>query len=105
MPSLAAGSMVKRSNQTVASFLDSWLVSQQPRVRATTLHSYGIIVRRISAQIGSVALQSLTALHVERLYADLLAAGGRGGGALSAKSVRNTHVVLHKALRTPSASA
>ncbi len=99
MSSLATGSMVKRSSETVASFLDSWLVSQQPRVRATTLHSYGIIVRRISAQIGNVALQSLTALHIERLYADLLARGGRGGGELSAKSVRNTHVVLHKALK------
>lgn len=99
LSSLATGSMVQRSTETVSSFLDSWLVSQRPRVRVTTLHSYGIIVRRIAGQVGSVALQSLTALHVERLYADPLVRGGRGGGALSAKSVRNTHVELHKALR------
>ena len=43
-------------------------------------------------------LQSLTPMQIERFYVDHLSNGGRRGGALSPKSVRNVHVVLRKAL-------
>jgi integrase len=37
-------------------------------------------------------------LQIEKFYADLLRGGGRDGKPLSAKTVRNSHVVLRKAL-------
>lgn len=43
-------------------------------------------------------MQALTPLQIEKFYADLLRGGGRHGKPLSAKTVRNSHVVLRKAL-------
>ena len=43
-------------------------------------------------------LQALTPLQIERCYARLLSSGGRAGRPLSTKTVRNVHIVLHRAL-------
>src|SRR3546814_17700452 len=43
-------------------------------------------------------MDDLTPLAIERFYAELLKTGGRREQGLSAKSVRNTHVALRKAL-------
>jgi hypothetical protein len=37
-------------------------------------------------------------MQIERFYTQQLASGGRDGRALAPKTVRNTHVVLRKAL-------
>ena len=55
-------------------------------------------VDRIVAHLGRYQLQSLTPLQIERFYTDQLESGGRERGPLSPKTVRNTHVVLRKAL-------
>ena len=55
-------------------------------------------VAKIDRRLGRYQLQSLTPMQIERFYVDQLANGRRGGGALSAKTVRNVHVVLRKAL-------
>jgi hypothetical protein len=57
-----------------------------------------VAVERIKSRLGRSKLQALTPLEIERFYASLAADGGRDGKPLSAKSVRNTHVVLRKAL-------
>ncbi len=44
-------------------------------------------------------IQELGAFALDRLYADLLEGGSSRGGGLSAKSVRNVHIVIRKALR------
>lgn len=49
-------------------------------------------------RIGAVRLQQLTSEHLSTLYVELERAGGRGGNSLSAKTVRNVHVMMHKAL-------
>jgi integrase len=55
-------------------------------------------VERIKGRVGAVPLQSLAPLEIENLYKELLATGGAEGRALSPKTVRNTHIVLRKAL-------
>ena len=55
-------------------------------------------IRRLDKYLGSVPLQDLTPMEVQRCYAELLASGGRDGGPLAPKTVRHAHVVLRKAL-------
>jgi integrase len=81
--------------------LDSWLPSVRSTVRPSTYQSYEQIVRtHILSRIGGVALKAIAPTTLNQMYADLLDDGrldGRGG--LSPKSVRNIHVVIHKALK------
>jgi integrase len=98
LSAVATGSAVNRSRTTTGEYLDDWLVSQQHRLRPTTMHSYKLAVARIRPRLGGVAVQALTPLQIERFYADLLREGGSRGQPLSSKTVRNSHVVLRKAL-------
>jgi hypothetical protein len=62
------------------------------------LHCYRIAVDRIISRLGNTTLNSLTPSQVQQLQTDLFANGGRDGRPLAAKTVANTHEVLHKAL-------
>jgi len=92
------GTSVARSTVRVEEFLDEWLETARSKLRPTTHHGYMRSVDKINRHLGRYQLQSLTPLQIERFYGEMLAAGGKDGGALSAKSVRNIHVVLRKAL-------
>ncbi len=96
--SISRGSVVDRSTTTTEEFLRDWLASQQHRLRATTLYSYEKAIQRVTRRLGKVPLQALTPLQIEKFYAELLRDGARLGKPLSAKTVRNSHVVLRKAL-------
>ena len=87
-----------RSNQTLGAFLDEWLLLQRDRLRPSTLYSYDVIVERIKAGLGQVKIQAITPRQIEHFYATLIESGGKRGQGLSGKTVRNTHVVLRKAL-------
>ena len=80
---------------------DSWLPSIRSTVRPSTYQSYEQIARtHLSPHIGSSALKAISPVMLNQLYASLLKNGrldGRGG--LAPKSVRNVHIVIHKALR------
>ncbi len=93
-----SNTVVAKSTISVGGYLEGWLAGQRSRLRETTFHSYEIAAQRVVQRIGRVQLQALTPLQVENLYSDLLADGARGGQPLAAKTVRNTHVVLRKAL-------
>ena len=95
---IAAGSSAAGDAQKLGDYLDEWLSAVEPRLRGTTASSYRIAVDRIKAGLGAVRLRDLTPLVIERFYADLVRTGGKSGDGLSAKTVRNTHVVLRKAL-------
>ena len=82
----------------MSDYLGEWLERQRPYLRASTLHSYRIAVGRIIGRLGDTNLNALTSAQVQGLQTDLLANGGRDGRPLAAKTVANTHVVLHKAL-------
>ena len=88
----------RKAAETTSQYLDDWLVSQHHRLRPTTVHSYRLAIARINTWLGKVPLQSLTPLQIERFYADLLREGGHAGQPLSPKTVRNSHVLLRKAL-------
>jgi integrase len=80
--------------ETVAVFLSRWLdASVKPVKKAKTWEGYESIIRiRVTPRIGQIDLARLTPLHLQELYASLADAG------LSARSVRHTHAMLHKAL-------
>jgi integrase len=80
--------------QSVEAYLDSWLENTAgPRVRPRTRDSYGLNIRRISRHIGEHRLATLSPSSVQRCYGKLLSEG------LSARSVEQTHSVLHAALK------
>ncbi len=91
---LAKGVFVEPSKLTVGVYLtEQWLPITESRVRPTTVASYRMIVRRwIVPTIGAAPLQLLDRARVARWVVELSRAG------LAAKSVRNVHVVLRKAL-------
>jgi integrase len=70
-------------------------------VRPSTWVSYqGLLEAYVIPTLGGVELQQLTPAHLASLYQELLASGRRHRpGGLSAKTVRNVHVLMHRALR------
>jgi integrase len=54
--------------------------------------------KRLRKHLGKYRLQAITPLQIEKFYADLLDHGKTDGTGLAPKSVKNTHVVLRKAL-------
>jgi integrase len=98
LTSVAEGSYVARSDLTVADFLREWHETMQAQLRESTWCSYRVVVDRLIRQVGGVRLQELTPMQLEAAYAKLGQAGGRNGRALSPKTVRNCHIVMHRAL-------
>jgi integrase len=96
--SVTQGTVVAKSSMKVDEFVDQWLDSQRGNLRPSTHHSYTVAAKRLRSGIGHVQVQALTPLQIESFYADLMDHGGRNGKPLSGKTVRNTHVVLRKAL-------
>ena len=92
------GRHVTTSKMTVSTFVAEWLVNIAPTLKATSHSGYSRSAKHITKALGSRPLQMLTALEVESFYARLLVDGHMRGGGLSAKSVRNVHVTLRKAL-------
>jgi integrase len=89
------GVQLADSNVTLQQFLTRWLTdSIRPSVRPRTYEGYESIVRiRVIPRIGRLTLNKVTPAVLQRLYTDLAEAG------LSARSIHNTHRVLHKAFK------
>jgi integrase len=78
---------------------DEFLPLVKTKVGPNTLNLYQVIVRAyVIPRIGRIELQRLRPTHLDGLYAELLAGGGRGGKPLRPKTVRNVHTVMHRAL-------
>jgi integrase len=85
--------------KTVGELATEWLEVVVPNRRPSTARNYQICVQvYIVPRLGSRRLDRLTAVDIHQLYADLRAAGGRGGRPLSGTQVRNVHRVLHNML-------
>jgi integrase len=95
---LRDGAVPRRTQMTVGEFLDQWLEGERVNLRQSTWYSYEVVVQRIKPHLGRTKLQGLTPAMVQHLYAVLLESGGNGGRPLAPKTVRNTHVVLRRAL-------
>lgn len=95
---IARGASGTGATLRLGEYLDDWLAAATPRLRETTAGGYRRAVVDISQGLGAVRLEDLTPLMIERLYAELGRTGGRSGSGLSAKTIRNYHVTLRKAL-------
>jgi integrase len=75
-------------------YLNRWLNgSVKGSVKAKTFNDYEWLVRKhIAPALGRIRLESLSPIHLQRLYQAKLEAG------LSPSTVRHLHVVLHRAL-------
>jgi Arm DNA-binding domain/Phage integrase, N-terminal SAM-like domain len=96
------GTLAKPSQRTIAGFLvDEWLPAVKPKLRASTWASYRTNTNaHVVPVLGEVKLQGLSPTQLNLFYAHLLEDGRRrGGGGLSPKTVRNIHVMLHRALK------
>ena len=92
------GEFVDRSTVTVGDYLDQWLLAHalevKPRTRAGYAH---LITTYVTPRIGRIRLQALRPADLSTLYRELMESGGRGGTALSARTVEYVHAVLRKA--------
>ena len=84
--------------QRLGEYLEGWLKSVKADLRATTFASYSNAVKRLNAEIGAVKLRDLTPAIIEACYTRLGSGEGQSKRALAPKTVRNTHIVLRKAL-------
>jgi hypothetical protein len=96
---LHIGSYVVPGRLTLAEWVrNSWLPTTEGRVKPSTFHSYrqNMEIHMLPA-LRSRPLQQLTVMMLNALYARLQSEGS-GHGALSAKTVRYIHTIVHKAL-------
>jgi len=105
------GAYAAPNQMTVGQYLGNhWLPSARSRVKVSTLLSYTTVVERhLTPALGAVRLQRLTTLQINSMYIDLAVAETSIAAAkvdpersprkaLSAKTIRNIHLVLTKAL-------
>jgi len=102
----ARGTFLRPSKVTLGQFLlDEWLPAKRASLRPSTARSYEQIIRTsIVPNLGSMALADIDGSALNTLYGYLLTDGRTEtrrnlGSGLSAKTVRNVHGVLTRALR------
>ena len=100
------GDYLQANRQTVGEFAEEWLVTIAPTVRPSTLDKYQRDLRaHVIRHIGFVQLAQLDGPALNRLWARLAVSGrkpARPGGpasGLSAKSVENVAMTVHRMLR------
>ena len=97
---LDQGTYKEPRRMSVKEWLDIWKAEYTGDVKESTAYIYKKNVDMyVVPYIGSVKLQALTAPMIQALYNRLLKPQNEDCKALSAKSVRNVHGVLHKALQ------
>ena len=91
------GDYFEPSKLTVGQWLDTWAAEYLNSVKPRTVESYKANIKQhIKPAIGALRLSELTAVDVQRLCNGLT--NKRSGEPLSAKSKKNVHGTLHKAL-------
>lgn len=85
------GIPIPTERHSVGEYLGSWLESSRPRVRPRTWVRYEQLARVHAGAIAKVPLAKLGPQHLDRLYAERLAAGA------APMTVRHLHALLHKA--------
>ncbi len=96
--SLDAGTYIAPSKMTVSEWLSEWSEQYLKNVKDSTRSSYMTIINtHLRPNIGAVRLDELSTPMVQRLYNSLGEPNGNRD-AISAKTIKNVHGVLHKAL-------
>jgi len=118
---LDTGRYIEQSRLTMRDFMKEWLAAIKPTVRESTWETYEVLVRvHVVPHLGHVTVQRLTPATLNSLYEKLQTEGKKSQrvvqkrrrvqasgeeteprgekNGLSAKTVRNIHIVIHKAL-------
>lgn len=103
---LDEGVYTEPTKLTVSAWLDIWVKDFLGSVKDTTVRSYKDNIRlHIKPAIGAISIQSLNAHTIQGFY-NGLATGKEANGksqnskkGLSAKSIKNIHGILHRALK------
>jgi integrase len=98
---LQHGSYVRPRRVTFGEYLDDWVAAAVVAGRRpSTIAGYRLEIRLyIKPALGDVELQLVTAVDLDRLYAQLASTGSAGGrGALSKNTIRKVHALIGKAL-------
>jgi integrase len=91
---------VQPSKTSVAGYLADWLKGHAMVAAENTLEVYRHQARAyVTPHVGGIPLQDLSPTDLDSLYATLLQRGRRDGTGLALKTVRNVHVMLHRALK------
>ncbi|WP_081682775.1 site-specific integrase [Marmoricola sp. URHB0036] len=94
------GRSTRTTRQTVGDFLQEWHQGIRSVLRPSTWVNYRDYMNAyVIPIIGDSRLRDLTPMRINLLYSHLLKDGRvRGPGGLAPKTVRNVHVMLHRAL-------
>jgi integrase len=89
------------TDDTLAAWCTTWLESLGVigRKRSTIEGYRRLLETYVLPRVGDRKLAEIDAVTLDRLYAELLARGGRNGRRLSARTVRLVHSILHKLLK------
>lgn len=94
------GTYLPPSKLTVKEWLEIWLADYMGSVKASTAYLYKRNMEQyIIPFLGEVKLDSLNPHTIQKLYNDLHNPKKEGVKPLSAKTIRNVHGTLHKALQ------
>jgi integrase len=95
LAAIQGGVFREPSKVTLGQFLtERWLPAREVALRPSTYASYrGLVERHVLPEIGHVQIQQLTPDQLDRFYSRLVARD------LAPKTVRNVHVLIHRALR------
>ena len=87
---------------TLASFLrETWIPQKRRQVRASTSLRYAWFVEHyIVPAIGDVQLRRLRVDHLDGLYRELAATGGRSGHGLAPKTILEVHMIIRASLES-----
>lgn len=93
------GNHIEPSKLTLAQWLDIWLKDYTGSIKPLTLKSYKVVINNhIKPVLGSIKLSSL-ATHSIQIFYNNLFNGSEETPGLSAKTIKNVHGVVHKALQ------
>lgn len=96
--SIDDGTYVEPSKINVEQWLNTWLQDYCIDVKPRTIEKYSCTVRnRLIPYLGKIKLCDLSTHHIQHVYNAFLR-GSDGFKQLSAKSIRDTHGTLHRAL-------
>lgn len=93
------GTYVAPQDLTVGSYLDQWVEAHSVELKPSTAKTYrDNIERYLKPALGHERLQSLSPDRLSILFRDMHTSGGKGGKALSARTVEFARAVLRRAM-------
>ena len=99
---LDTGSFVKPGKVSCAEYLKRWLKDYAwPNLSPRTVEGYETIIRcHIVPRLGSILLDQIKPAHIQEYYSEMVSSGRYDGkGSLNPVTVRQHHMVLHRALQ------